>query len=34
MKNRIEILVGKLMLNIVLKKLEQHIIVDFIIKSL
>ena len=31
MKNRIEILVGKLMLNIVL---EQHIIVDFIIKSL
>jgi len=34
MKNRIEILVGKLMLNIVLKKLEQYIIVDFIIKSL
>ena len=34
MKNRMEILAGKLRLNVMLEKLQQHILVDIVIKLL
>jgi len=34
MKNRIEMLAGKLRLNVILEKLQQHILVDIVIKLL